>query len=458
MGRLRDRSTTLSAAALAAAALALGACRGERADATSYDGPFAAEVREAIPKIERAAGLPFRTPPRVEARSSAEVRAFLEGRFDEESTAQELAGQVAAYKRFGLLPDTLDVRAMMLDLLTEQVVGFYDPDTEVLYVVEDGPPELRETVIAHELVHALQDQYMSLDSLQRIRGNNDLVSSIQAVIEGQAVYEQLQAMLGPGDVATRLPGGWQRVRTSIRQEQTNMPRFSAAPMIIQETLIFPYLSGAEYVRRHKIADSTPVLTSDLPVSTEQVLHERAPDAPVDMPTLVALPEPDLGTVAYENNLGEFETRLLLYNWSRDQASAIRGAAGWDGDRYLLLDTPQGQGIAWLTVWDGAVDAAEFYDVMDTALRRRFRDLRAENTGPQERRYTGGDRAMRMTATEIDGRPAVLFVDLPTGSRTDRVLDLTQVRLTEQQPYAPPPPTSAASRTAADSTAPDTARR
>ncbi|HEX5581806.1 MAG TPA: hypothetical protein VFX39_09530 [Gemmatimonadaceae bacterium] len=431
----------LLAAVAAAAAFAAG-CRGERADASTYEGPFAAEVREAIPKIERAAGVPFKRPPKVEARSSAEVRAFLEHRFEDERTKRELAGQVAAYKRFGLLPDTLDVRQLMLDLLTEQIVGFYDPETEVLYVVEDGPKAMRETVIQHELVHALQDQYMSLDSLQKIEGNNDLVTAIQAMIEGQAVYEQLQAMLGGGDVMTQLPGGWDRVRTSIRQQQTNMPLFSAAPMAIQETLIFPYLSGAEYVRRRKLADSVPVLQQPLPVSTEQILHAEAMGDSVDMPTRIQLPPPSVGRVVYENNLGEFETRLVLYQWSRDQAASIRAAAGWDGDRYVLFDTPQGQGLAWLTVWDGPVDAAEFYDVIDLALRKRYRDLRAENTSPQERRYTGGDRAMRVTATEVGGRPAVLYVDMPRGARTDDVLDLSRVRLSEEQPLHPPAPTEA----------------
>ncbi|HEY0972017.1 MAG TPA: hypothetical protein VGE02_13705 [Gemmatimonadales bacterium] len=430
-------------AAGATVAVFAAGCRGDRADATTYDGPFAAEVREAIPKIERAAGVPFRRPPRVEARSSAEVRAFLESRFEEERTRRELEGQVAAYKRFGLLHDTLDVHGLMLDLLTEQIVGFYDPGTGVLYVVEDGPEALRETVIQHELVHALQDQYMSLDSLQRIEGNNDLVSAVQAAIEGQAVYEQLQAMLGPGDVTTRLPGGWERVRTSVRQQQTNMPRFSAAPMVIQETLIFPYLSGAEYARRQKLADTVPLLRRPLPVSTEQVMHEDLTADSVDMPTRIELPPPGTGTVAYQNNLGEFETRLVLYEWSRDQAAAIRGAAGWDGDRYMLVDTPQGQGIVWLTVWDGAVDAAEFYDVVDLALRKRYHDLRAEDTTPQERRYTGGDRAMRVTATEVAGRPAVLYVDMPRGSRTDGVIDLSRVRLTEQPLLEPPAPTSGA---------------
>ena len=105
---------------------------------------------------------------------------------------------------------------------------------------------------------------------------------------------------------------------------------------------------------------------------------------------------------------------------------------------MLLDTPQGRGIAWLTVWDGPLEAAEFFDVLDGALGHRFPDLRTERVSAQERRYTGGGRAMRATAVEVQGRPAVLFVDVPKGGRTDDVLDLSRVRLSEEPAAAGAP--------------------
>ena len=429
------------AAALAGQLVLATRCRGERAAAAAaYEGPFAEDVRAAIPKIERVSRVPFRAPPKVEARSSAEVRAFLERQFEEENTAGELAGQTAAYKRLGLIADDVDVRQLLLDLLTEQIVGFYDPATKVLYVVEGSAPELRQTIIEHELIHALQDQYVDLDSLRQLtRADNDLASAVQAVTEGQAVYEQLEANLGLGDIAARLPGGWERVRTEIRRNSTNMPLFSTAPLLFQETLLFPYLSGAEFIRRAKLADTMPVANMRLPLSTEQVMRPEAYAGAGDAPTRIALPRPVGGEPIYQNNLGEFETRLLLFTWSRDQPAAVRGAAGWDGDRYVLFRTPEGEAIAWLTVWDSPVDAGEFFDVVDEALARRYRDLRAESVGAHERRYTGGERAMRLTAVEVQGRPAVLFVDVPRGGRTDAVIDLSAVRLTEQAPLAIPRP-------------------
>ena len=99
------------------------------------EGPYGREVAEAIPKIEEAVGLKFKTPPVVQARSKEEVRSYLEQRFREDVSEREITGTQTAYQILGAISDTLDLRAFMLDLLTEQVVGYYDPAKKVLYVV-----------------------------------------------------------------------------------------------------------------------------------------------------------------------------------------------------------------------------------------------------------------------------------------------------------------------------------
>ena len=47
-----------------------------------------------------------------------------------------MVGEETAYKLFGMLPDSMDLRKFLLAVLNEQVVGYYDPATKVLYVVE----------------------------------------------------------------------------------------------------------------------------------------------------------------------------------------------------------------------------------------------------------------------------------------------------------------------------------
>jgi len=390
--------------------LAMSACR-ERPNAG--EGPYADVVARAVPTIERVTGLKFKTPPKLETRSKAQVREFVLSQFNAPAAQHQLVGSEAAYKLLGLIPDTLDLRRLLVDLLEEQVVGFYDPKTNVLYVVDGAPKDMIEVTITHELVHALQDQYVNLDSVQRVEGNNDRQSAAQAVFEGQAVYEQLEAALGNSAIAFNLPGGWERAREIIRNSQSSMPVYASAPLIIQETLLFPYLSGAEFVRNYKQNTHGGVPFGDMPVSTEQILHPSAYFTKRDAPTPISFVPPAGVKPVYDNNLGEFETRVLLYSYLHNQDDATRGAAGWDGDRYVMFDTPAGRGIAWASVWDTREDAADFYSLLQRAATDRAR----EKPG----------RSLHVTTDEIDGRPVVLYVDVPAGTRPD-LITLSAVRL------------------------------
>ena len=392
-------------------ALLVTACGGQE---RRIDGPYAKVAGEAIPRIEDVTGLTFKADPRIEARSRDDVRAFLEKRFREDLPDEEIAGSGAAYRRLGLIPDTLDLRAFMLDLLTEQVVGYYDPETKVLYVVEEAPPEQASIIIAHELVHALQDQYMSLDSLQLLRGDNDRQIAAHAVVEGQATIVQIQSMLGGADIATALPGGWDRVRDMIRESSSQMPVFATAPRIIQETLIFPYLSGAEFMRTFQQLRPGEAPYGDLPRSTEQIIHSRAYFSERDAPTRVTLPSPRIGRNRYQNNLGEFETRIFLYEHVKEQSAAVRGAAGWDGDRYVVIDTPRGDAFAWVTVWDSPVEAAEFTEVLDRAIGRRFDGERMREVGGGKR-YEVNDREVSWWGGDVGGRAVVIYTDAVAGT-------------------------------------------
>ena len=401
---------------------------GANGGGTANAGPYAKEVGEAVPRIEKAVGLPFKTPPKVERRSKDEVRNFLTRKFNESMPTAELSGIERTYRRFGLISDSLQLRPFMLELLTEQVVGYYDPATKVLYVVDGADPAMIGVTVTHELVHALQDQYLSLDSIQKITGDNDRQVAAQAVIEGQATFEQVQAMLGSSNLAAALPGGWDRVRDMIREGQSSMPVFSSAPMIIQETLIFPYLSGAEFMRRFEETNPGRVPFDSMPVSTEQILHAQSYFERRDVPTRITLPELSGGARAiYTNNLGEFETRLFLFQHLQDQNGAIRGAAGWDGDRYSLFETQGGDGIAWVTAWDSKIDAGEFFDLMDTLILKRFRGAKPKAATSESRTYDVGGRTLQVTTTEVDGHPVVLYVDVPAGAPTT-VVDLTRVAL------------------------------
>jgi hypothetical protein len=398
------RTTLVAAALLATAACANGKDAGS--------GPYAREVAEAIPRIEQATGLKFKTPPKVEVRTRDQVREFLLKQMDDATPATSSRrgeGVQAAAPH----PDTMDLRGFFVRVLTEQVVGYYDPKAKTLYVVDGADEQVVGITITHELIHALQDQYVDLDSIQKSGSNNDRLAAAQALIEGEAQFEQISIMLGgPDQIEARLPGRWDRVREEIRNRQGEMPVFATAPMVIQESLLFPYLSGAEFVRRVKEKRGSVDLFRDIPRSTEQILHPPSfLGAPPDEPTSVTLPAPRGATKTYENDMGEFGTRLVVYAYLRDPQTSQRAAAGWDGDRFMVVEKGTERGLVWALVWDSPLEAAEFSDAMIRAAMRR--------TGAPERRVaTGGatfayqGRTISVLPVSIGDRAVVVYMDLP----------------------------------------------
>jgi hypothetical protein len=404
--------------AIAAIACTTGSACEKKAN-VSADTPYADIVSRAIPKIEAQVGLAFKTPPKLEKRSKAEVREFLMKQLTDPKARELLAGQTAVYRGLGLIPDTLDVGALLQRLLEEQIVGYYDPATKVLYVVDGTSPVLLTQTITHELVHALQDQYVKIDSIQGSVDDADKQSAAQAVLEGQAVYVQLAADPNAGPMLS-MPGGWDRIRDAMKENQTGMPVFSSAPRVIREELLFPYLGGADFTRRFILHRKPAELLTDLPVSTKQILNDDAYfNTPRDIPTKVTLPAPRTGKVTFSNTMGEFETRLALVQFIKDETLARRAASGVDGDRVAVVHTPDGDVVVWASVWDSAIDAADYYDAMSTVVSKRYEVGAWDGPpGSVEKRFNipATDKRPARVATlqvlTIDKRPVVVYMDGP----------------------------------------------
>jgi hypothetical protein len=420
MGRVNVRLAAVVVVVAVVAALYFGSRRNYG------DGPYAREVAQAIPRIEEGTGLKFKHPPKIEVRTKEQVREFLLKKFNEDTPADELKGEETAYKLFGLLPDSLDLRKFLLAVLTEQVIGYYDPATKVLYVVNGTDEKTVGITVTHELVHALQDQYVSLDSIQKATSDNDRLTAAQAVIEGQAQFEQLATMGGGANSLALRVGGREQLRDMIRESMSSMPVMATAPMMIQESLLFPYLSGADFVQRFKEKKGKANPLMNIPRSTEQILHTDAYfSAPPDEPTVITMPAPRGATKVYENDIGEFGARLIMFQQTKDQNSAARAAMGWDGDRYVVVKNASGTGIVWVTVWDTTLEAAEFSDGMIRATTKR--------TGMAERVEAAGGatiqpkgRTITIFPRIINGRAVVIYSDYPDGM--SGVIDPAAIKL------------------------------
>ncbi len=389
--------------ATAALAFALSACGSPVQDTTfvvSSDPDLRARVAELLPDLAARAGMELVRPIRAERRTREELETYLLFKLDQELPPEEARNLTKTYSLIGLVDEDLDLRELLVSVYKEQVAGFYDPDSTALFVMDDMPPEMLETVLVHELVHAVQDQTANLDSLTAEVRGNDRQAAAQSAIEGHAtliMFEYMAEQMGgqPFDI-TELPDFSQMLAPALEAMRTQYPALAAAPTIIQEDLLFPYLRGASFVAElwEEKEGRPPPFGSELPQSTEQILHPtRAFGVEPDMPTdLEVIPGPGF-EVLYGNVFGQAEFEVLLGEHLGPEGRSL--AQGWDGDRYELLRGPDGEeGLVWVSVWDSEGERDRFVDGFQSVLPR----LQAPAT---------------LDAMEILGRPgAILRVHLP----------------------------------------------
>jgi hypothetical protein len=218
----------------------------------------------------------------------------------------------------------------------------------MLFGVEGADRTQLRLVLAHELIHALQGQHLPLDSILGARENNDRLAAAQAILEGQATLASLD-VLAPGQSVAQNPQFWELYREQVRQQQSSMPVFRRAPLVLREALIFPYLEGAEFMYwwESEGRDSLPYGLR-MPVSTEQILHPARYEGG-DTPVPLAFPA-DSGVV-YEDVLGENEIRVILATLAGSDEVQTVVPIGWGGDRFRLYQTPEGEALVWYVVWD-----------------------------------------------------------------------------------------------------------
>ena len=382
-------------------------------------GDLQGEVAALVPKVEEASGLTFKQPPKVASQTQAQVQTFLIAQFARPDVRKDLDFKIGVWKRLGVVPDSVDVVALLTKLLTEQVVGFYDPRSKTLFVVDGRAGVERETVIRHELTHALQDQYVNLDSIQNLLGDDDRVEAAQAVFEGHATVMMI------GNAARTI--AWDKARESIRDARAANPVFGAAPSFIAEGLLFPYLGGAEFVR-NAMGDGTTSaqLLANLPTSTSQLLHKERYGTKGNPAEVVRFTPAGGASIRYENSFGEFETRLVLSELLGDAGRALPAARGQDGDRYAAIGTPAGDGLAWVTVWDTPLDAEEFAEAMGDGVARRYKSKVVSVGGHREIQASG--RRVTIRTDKVAGRDVTIVEDLPAAVKGP-ILTTTTIRIT-----------------------------
>jgi hypothetical protein len=308
-------------------------------------------VARALEVVSRARQLPEHGPVRGRVATRAEMLAAVRQQLDDELPPGVVEAQEELLFGLNLVPADFDYLESVFSLMAEQLAGLYDPKTKTMLLANDLGDTERWATLAHELVHALQDQHYELGPRMKHRaGGGDEQSALQTLAEGDATSAMLD-LLG-GRAATELDD---RTLSLEMRGLVALGGTSGVPDILRRSLVAPYADGVVLVnglRRRGGWAAVDDLWRRPPTSTEQVLH---PDklASREMPEAVPVPAApsDAGWQLLDADvMGEQGVRLVFEEWM-PRRKATDSAADWAGDQMAAYRRGDEHAVAWGVRYD-----------------------------------------------------------------------------------------------------------
>ncbi|MDS0261631.1 Hvo_1808 family surface protein [Haloarcula sp. S1CR25-12] len=255
------------------------------------------------------------------------------------------------------------------DTRDSSVLGYYSPSEDRIVVVSPSDtPVIDRGTLAHELVHALQDQQFGLDGSPETQ---DTQLSRNGVVEGEANYVQRT-------YEQRCRNGWSCIE---RPDSDGGGGGSGGGQNsgVFTVIIQPYVSGPGFI--DTVYDrggwgAVDALHDDYPDSSEQVIHpERYPgETPVEVTVA------DRSNAEWErfdrdpvgDTVGEASIFATMYHNDRTAADRYsfvsRPSEGWAGDTVVpYRNGDGGGGYVWESRWDSERDARQFANAYRGAL-------------------------------------------------------------------------------------------
>ncbi|MGI4828280.1 MAG: hypothetical protein ACRYFU_08855 [Janthinobacterium lividum] len=397
-----------------------------------------ADADEIFRFASKDTGLPIEHPVKKIFITRDQVSKELRKRFDEDKGSKKMEQSELVLKKFGLLDRDFQLRPFLLSLLTEQIAGFYDNKTKTMNLLDWVPVDEQKPVMAHELTHALQDQKVDLKhwedtepegTAKNVAEDNKHIqtdeddTSRDAVLEGQAMVSFADYMLRPmgktlkdePQMAAMLAGG--------SSDMGDSPVLARAPLVLQQSLLFPYTSGLLFEQAMLIKGGTRqaftgVLESP-PSATSQILHPGIYLAHTPVPVLL-MPDvhPLLTAAGYEpydvGVMGELDVRMTAELFGgKPLAEAL--APNWAGGIYYAAqrrnataaqkETTASLALLYDSRWLNSDSAQSFFHVFEEELPRQYDGLKrrpADETDTDERVYSSneGDVLLRREGNRV----------------------------------------------------------
>jgi hypothetical protein len=346
--------------------------------ASAQSQEFLQAADEVLAEMSKLVSLPILSPLKKSIRSREEIRAYLLQKMKEDKDADKRYADQKTMEKFGLIPKDYPMDQTLVKVLTEQIAGLYDPDSQEFFIADWTSPADERPVMSHELTHALQDQHFHIDKwTDAAKPNDDGELARDAVIEGSAMAAMLDYELG-GKGSIRDLGDFDPAM--LLGDLDSSPELSKAPKVLQDELLFPYLAGIRFTQHLlKAGNGWPDfyrVFDKPPVSTQQIMHpdlylRGAVPAKIELPAAKGVISSDWKKLD-ENNMGEFGVQEILKQFLTKERSAALAAA-WTGDRYAIFENQKNKRtmLEFLIRLASDADAARFYGAYSEILELKY---------------------------------------------------------------------------------------
>ena len=384
-----------------------------------------AVVARTMARVELVRGLEFRKTVPVEVISREE---YLNG--SSRDTTVDTPAERAREQRYEaamLVGEDRTVGGAFAEIYGGSVLGYYSSASERIVLVSGNEtPTVDRTTLAHELMHALQDQRLSL-----LGGadNPDEAAAQTGVVEGDASYVEAK-------YEERCDAEWDCIPLP---ESSSAGGITDRNLGLYLTVYAPYSEGPTLVHRVRQRGGWAAV-NDLyvrpPASSEQLIHPS--DYPEDRPASVTVP--DRSTAAFDRasatRLGEATLFAMLWQQRAIDRGTLRSepgpysaynyshpaTAGWAGDKLVPYfdadsDDPTADGYVLKTRWESDRDARQF--------ARTYRGLLTESlnaTADGEGVYRVADGSFEDAFRVTRDGNVVRIVNAPTVEALDEVHD------------------------------------
>jgi hypothetical protein len=330
--------------------------------AVTAEGPTPPAIAQVEKQVEELRGLSFTQPVAVDAVTHAELVKGLEKSFDTSFPRALYERRSLAWQTIGVIPKGTDIRRALEEFNSGQVIGYYDTlSKELVFMGSNAPTAMEKVTLAHELTHALDDQTFGLSRIDHL-GNtcqDEAYDAAVGAVEGDATYFMTQYALKDLTLEEQLQLG---------TEAGTAPSTASIPPFIVQMQEWPYMAGMDFVTALEARGGVKAVDqalTDLPTSTEQIIHPET--YPNDVPQPVDIPDlgPRLGSEWSDldvQQVGE-EFLSIMLALRLDQGTADEASAGWGGGIYRAWRNGAAVAVVLSTVWDTTTDATQFADAM-----------------------------------------------------------------------------------------------